>query len=498
MIRTPAMLFLFLLFPLLASAQLETQFKFNGQMAESLQMEKAVTVKRPVTHKVPSTCTRDVQKQVPGTCTRDIPKQVPGTCTRQIPYEVYRCHDVTRYRQECTYIPSSQNCWTENDRQCRSETRYQKECSEGPSRRVCRRLPDRQDCSTGPSQTVCTDRPSREVCSERTGQRVCSTIPGGRDCKTVPGERTCRTVSGGEDCSYERGEPVCRQVPYQENICHDVPRQRCETIPARNDCRNIPYTEEECGNETDYRTEEYACMKTIYIQEQYACMKTITVKEEYACVKDEIRMEPFQKLLKGLVNVQITTNGIAEEFPVKVAISAKDADMKEFSLATSLLAEPKALVILKSKQLKVVEETKEEIRVEGTLILELQEKKLDDVKFPSRIDDAYVDRRDENLDIIFRGKMLGAGVVEFKLTRKDNVIAELKEKFPSERVKLAKIDRKDGLRIHLSGILKDQLRSGLKLELKLSVPMKEISGEILNQEKPSSEKAYKQMRIDLL
>lgn len=498
MIRAFATLFLFVLFPQVSSAQLEGVLKFNGQNADQLQLEKMVTVKRPVTYQVPSTCTRDVQKQVPGTCTRQIPKEVPGTCTRQVPSQEYRCHTVTRYRQECTWIPASQNCWTENDRQCRSETRYRKECTEGPSRRVCHRLPDRQECSTGPSQTVCTDRPSREVCSERTGQRVCSTIPGGRDCKTVPGERTCRTVSGGEDCRTERGEPICRQVPYQENICHDVPRQRCETIPGRNDCRNIPYNEQECGMETVYRTEEYACMRTIYVPEEYSCMKTITVKEEYACVKPEVRMEPFQKLLKGDLALQFQSAGLTDEFQLKVAVNAKDADLKEFDLSASLVAEPKQVVILKSKELKVLEETDTEIRLEGVINLELQEKNVQKVTFPSRVDDAYVSKREEHLDIVFAGKLLDEGEVEIKLTRKDVVLAEVKDQFPSARVKRARIDRQEGLRISLKGILREQLRSGLKLEFKLLAPSQKFEGEVLNKQMPVSEKAYKKMSIDLI
>lgn len=500
MIRQNAFLLFFCLLFLFIEAHAQTlsgDLKFTGQPTDLIKMDQKVTVKRPVPREVPSTCTRKKERQVPGTCYERKSRQVPGTCSREVPSQVYRCHDVTRYKQECTWIPSSQNCWTENDRQCRTETRYQKECRPGPSRQVCHQRPDRQECSQGPSQTVCQDRPSREVCSERTGQRVCSTIPGGRDCKTVPGERQCRTVSGGQECRTEQGEPICHQVPYQENICHDVPRQRCETVPGRNDCRNVPYSEQECGYETEYETEYYSCMKTEYYDVPYSCMKTETYDEEYACMKTQIFMEPFQKTLTLDVNVAVKSNNLAGEFILNLQSAPKTPEIKELNFTTKLAQDPKFLVVQKLAQVKIVSEDEKTIKATGELQLELVEFKADEVEFPSRIPEAFIQERQNVLNVAFRGDLPARGMIEVTLTRKNKVIAEIKESYPSSRVKLARVERYDGMEISLAGLLQDRLRSGIRMDLKLSVPMKKIEGEILNTKKPESSKGFEKIRVDL-
>lgn len=500
MIRKNAFLLFFCLMFLFIQAHAQTlsgQLKFTGQTSDLIKMDQKVTVKRPVPKEVPSTCTRKKERQVPGTCYERKSRQVPGTCTREVPSQVYRCHDVTRYRQDCQWIPSSQNCWTENDRQCRTETRYQKECSPGPSRQVCHQRPDRQECSTGPSQTVCQDRPSREVCSERTGQRVCSTIPGGRDCKTVPGERQCRTVSGGQECRTERGDPICRQVPYQENICHNVPRQRCETVPGRNECRNIPYTEEECGYETEYHTESYSCMKTEYYDVPYSCMKTETYDEEYACMKTQIFMEPFEKTLALDMNVAVKANNLSGEFTLNVNSAPKTPEIKELGLQMKLVQDPKFLVVQKLAEVKIVSEDEKTIKASGKLELELVEIKNDSVEFPRSIRVAYINEREKTLNIGFRGDRPERGMVEIVISRKNQVVAEVKASYPSAKVKLAKVDRYDGLQIDLSREIQERLRSGMKMDLKLSVPMAKIEGEILNAKKPESAKDYKKVRVNI-
>ena len=500
MIRKNAFLLFFCLLFLFIQAHAQTlsgEFKFTGQPTDLLKLDQKVTVKRPVPKEVPSTCTRKKERQVPGTCYERKSRQVPGTCTREVPSQVYRCHNVTRYRQECSWIPSSQNCWTENDRQCRTETRYQKECTEGPSRQVCHQRPDRQECSQGPSQTVCQDRPSREVCSERTGQRVCSTIPGGRDCKTVPGERQCRTVSGGQECRTERGEPICRQVPYQENICHNVPRQRCETIPGRNDCRDIPYTEQECGYETEYETESYSCMKTEYYDVPYSCMKTETYDEEYACMKTEIFMVPFDKTLALDLNVAVKANNQAGEFVLKLNSTPKTPEIKDLDLKVKLVQDPKFLVVQKLSEVKIVSEDEKTIRAQGKIELELVEVKTDTVEFPRSIRTAYIEERAKLLNIGFRGDRPEKGMIEFTITRKNQVIAQVKANYPSAKVKLARVDRYDGLQVDLSAELRERLRSGMKMDLKLSVPMAKIEGEILNAKKPGSSKDYGKIRVDI-
>jgi hypothetical protein len=101
------------LFSTLAFAQIESVMKFTGQNAETITIEKQISY------------------------VRQLPYQVPSTCTRQVPYESYECRDVTRYRNECTWVPENQECWDRPEHQCRSVTRSRQECHAGPSRQVC-------------------------------------------------------------------------------------------------------------------------------------------------------------------------------------------------------------------------------------------------------------------------------------------------------------------------------------------------------------------------
>ncbi|MBY0412870.1 MAG: hypothetical protein K2Q18_01830, partial [Bdellovibrionales bacterium] len=41
------------------------------------------------------------------------------------------------------------------------------------------------------------------------------------------------------------------------------PRQQCETVPSHRECDQVPYSAEECGNETLYRSVPYDCKKTV-------------------------------------------------------------------------------------------------------------------------------------------------------------------------------------------------------------------------------------------
>jgi hypothetical protein len=100
-----------LLFSLSSLAQIESLIQFKGQNAETINLSKQVTVVRPEAY------------------------EANTTCTRQIPREVYECNDITRYRNECSHVPSEQNCWNENENVCHSLTRYREECSHGPKKR---------------------------------------------------------------------------------------------------------------------------------------------------------------------------------------------------------------------------------------------------------------------------------------------------------------------------------------------------------------------------
>ncbi len=492
MVRKIAKYVLLLSVSLNALASFEAPLKFTGQNAETIKLEKVIKVTRPV------------------------PREVPSTCTRQVPYEVYRCNDVTRYREQCHWVPAEQECNTEYDRQCRSVTRYREECTNGPARQecwttptrqvctdrptrqVCTDLPSREECHTTPSREVCTDRPTREVCTTRPdGRQHCTTVGGGQHCTTVGGDRQCRQVGGGQhctevgggqdcrtvggdrECRMVEGDPICRQVAYSDQECEDVPRQACHTIPAHNECDQIPYTEEVCGNETEYRAEQYACMETIYEDKE------------------------MEKKVSAIVNVAFKTNGFVEEFGAMITL-VPDAKETQFVPAMKLTSEPKILVIVKKKEAKIRAEGEKEIRVEGDIEVELQEAVAEPVEFPA-IESATLEKKTNLLSVIFaKGLPSEAGVVrkgeiDFVLSRKGKELAVLKDSYPGAKVQVKKIERKDALVMNLTGLIQGSLGGGLfssgpKMKLLLKIPSK-IEGEILNAKKPQTEKLYESVKV---
>lgn len=493
MFRKSATYVLLFLISLNSLAGLEAPMKFTGQNAETVRLEKIIKVIRPV------------------------PREVPSTCTRQVPYEVYRCHDVTRYREECSWVPAEQECHTEYDRECRSVTRYREECTRGPSRqechttptrqvctdrptrRVCTDLPSREECHTTPSRQVCVDRPTREVCRTRPdGQQHCTTVGGGQHCTTVGGDRQCRQVGGGQHCTEVgggqdcrtvggdnvcrtvEGDPICRQVSYSDQECENVPRQECRTIPAHNECNQIPYSEEVCGNETAYRAEQYACTETVY---------------------DDKEME---KKVSAVMNVSLKTNGLVEEFGAMVSL-APDAKGNIFAPAMKLTSEPKLLVIVKEKKARIHAESEKEIRVEGDIEVELQEATAEPVVFPE-IESAIFSKKTNLMSVIFakalpsEAGIVRKGELDFEMTHKGKKVAALKDKFPGDRVQVKKIERKDALILNLTGLVQGSMSGGLfsrakpLMDLQLKIPSK-IEGEILNAKKPQTEKLYEKVKV---
>lgn len=89
------------------------------------------------------------------------------------------------------------------ERVCRTETRYRQECRQEPPRRVCRTV-NKPQC-----------RIEQQCRTDRNGNRVCRRV---RVCRDRP-VRVCRD---------EPGRRVCRQVPYQERVCRNETRYRQE------------------------------------------------------------------------------------------------------------------------------------------------------------------------------------------------------------------------------------------------------------------------------
>lgn len=436
MIRNVALL-LILLVPSISQAQLDSEFKFHGQNAETLNVEKKVTVIIPEIVERPSTCTREVP-----------------IGEREV------CRDVTRYRQECSWIPSSERCWTENDQVCRSVTRY------------------RQECSSGPSRQVCTQRPTRRVCTERPTRTVCTTRPDGREhCNTVGGGQHCTDVGGGNDCRTVPGERVCRQVAYTDRDCDNVPRRRCETIPGRNDCRNTPYQAEECETETQYETEVYACTR----------LETIN--------------RSLKKTVKAKINVQIITNGLVEEFPVAVSIKQKSPAFEDFSLNIKLLKQPQVFVVLKKKEVKVTETTKDEIILNGEVVLEILSQEMLPISFPTAIQAASIEEATKKMTIVFEGPISAMGEVDLSVTHKSflsslKTLVELKGTYPGKQILLGSVGDKAALSMNLTDAMKGNLKKK-NMSLKLLLKSLNLRGEILNEKRPETSKIFEGIAVEL-
>lgn len=437
MIRNIA-LFCLLLLPTMTYAQLDSQFTFSGQNAEVLKAEKKITVVTP--------------EQV----------QVPDTCSRQVPNgQVRVCRDETRYRQECSWIPSSERCWNDTDRVCRTVTRYRQECSGSSSREVC---------TDRPSRTVCTERPTREVCRTRPdGQQSCTTVGGGQHCTEVGGGRSCHTVPG---------DRTCRDVPYSDQDCDNVTRRRCETVPGRNDCRQVPYSEEVCGMETQYRTETYACTRTETVNRTTA------------------------KTIKSETNVHIITNGIVEEFPVAISVKESSAQFNAFSVEAKLLKEPKAFVVLQKKEAKIVSNTATEIVLKNTVTLEILSQEMLPMSFPVAIAKASIEEAASKLTIVFDGAISAQGSVDFAITHKaflssTKTLVEMKADFPSDKIELGVVDNKAALSIDIKDAIKRELKKkNMKLKFNLTSALN-LQGEIMNATKPQTSRLYEGTFVEL-
>jgi hypothetical protein len=434
MIRKIALLFLIAV-PIMGFAQLDSQFKFTGQNAESLHAEKRIVVVTPET------------------------VQVPHTCSRQVPVgDVQVCHNEIRYRQDCINLPPSEICRMESER-------------------ICRQIPRvREECTGERAREVCTERPSREVCRERPSSQVCKRGPRGvQICTTIGGGRECTQVGGGRDCRTIPGDHRCRQVSYMDTDCDNVARRRCDYVPSRLDCRQISYNHPVCRIETQFRTENYTCTRT----------ETVERREE--------------KTLKNDIDVQVITNGLVEEFQLTLSAKEHSREFKEFSLDVQLNKQPKIYVILKKKNIQVVSESKSEISLKSSLVLEILEAGMVNPEFPESIASASIEKDSQKLTVVLNGGISGEGSLDLKLTHKTFIfpvktLAAFSASYPSDRAELVQAGDKAALKIQLGQTeLKEK---NMKLELKLSAELR-LSGRILNDKKPVTEKSYEGIEVSI-
>lgn len=437
MIRNIA-LFFALFVPSLTNAQVTTQFNFNGQNAEILKTEKKIAVLKSEIIQVPSTCYR----------------QVPAG-QREV------CHNETRYRQDCTWIPSSQNCWNDNERVCRSVPRA------------------RQECSHGPGQTVCTDRPARRVCPDRPVGEVCRTTRDGRrHCeRPQPGPGHCTEVGGGRVCQQVPGPRYCRMVTYNETECVNVPRYRCETIPGRNQCRDFPYSFPVCQMETQYESQAYACVKS----------ETVT--------------KTVYKKLVLESEIDVATNGLVDEFSALIKATETDNELSQFILSVSLLKEPKIYVVSKKQNLQIVSQTEDEIQLRAKVSFELFNQEQLPASLPASVTKATVFKDSKMLKILFDGNLSNQGSINLKLTHKafltgTKTIAEMNANYPSHQVFITRDEDRFSLNINLNEDLKRDLKNNMKLDFSIEAKGT-FEGKILNSVKPQTSKNFRGIFVNL-
>jgi hypothetical protein len=431
-------LFLCLLTPALTSAQVESRFNFTGQNADVLKVEKEIKIYTPETVEIPSTCTR----------------QVPAG-QREV------CYDETRYRQECSWIPSYQNCWNDTDR-------------------VCRTLPmTRQECVAGPNRRVCTERPSRRVCTDREIREVCRTTANGRrHCQSVPhGESRCTEVGGGTVCNEVPGQRICRMVNYYDSVCDNVIRRRCETVPGRNECRSIPYSIPVCQMETINRTESYACTRT------------------------EVVNRVTKKTLKIETDIQLITNGLVDEFSLNIIARETNPQYSAFTLEASLVEEPNVFVVLRKKTIKVIKNAEAEIQAQGNIVLEILTREMLQLSFPTAVREAVLSDKNKNLLVTFDGNISSLGTVEVKLTHNPflsgtKTIADLREEYPSPQVELVMDRARPALRIDLSSEVEREFKKNMKLKVVLETKL-DLKGELLNSVRPQTFKKFEEISVQL-
>jgi hypothetical protein len=406
-------------------AQLESVIQFSGQNGDVVKLNQVTLV------------------------TRSMPVQVPGTCVRQVPYQSYECRNETRYRQECRWIPASQNCWTANERICRPVTRTRQECHQGPPQQVCHEIPPREICEQKPPQQVCHTDPR--------GQRVCRSAPSGR---------ICHRTGGGRQCDTRPGQQICRHVTYTDQECSDYPRQQCQQIPGRNQCDNVPYQEQVCGNQTRYRSESYACTKTEY--------------------QDQI----FSKNISVDIDVRFITNGVVEEIPLLVKVEPLNAKYENFTLSAKLLSTPRSFVVVKEKNL-TASESEKGIVITGDLVIEFFEPQMVEPKFPESFSGAQYSNDDDVLQMKMNGSFPANGIVELEVITKPKrgngqKIVQLKTSFPSSNIMF-----RDGMMtFNLAGLVGGRVLKRNEISLKVTSSIY-LVGEVLNEQKAPLFKDYR-------
>lgn len=305
---------------------------------------------------------------------------------------------------------------------------------------------DRYECYPGPDRQVCVDVPQREVCVERPTREVCRTDSRGQQrCQTVGGGQSCHWVGGGQTCRTESGPEVCRTVTDQEYVCNTVTR---------------------------YETEEYDCSRT------------------------ETRVVNIQKELKGRVNVNFVTNGVVEEFPLEINLAPKDANYQEFLLMPILRRQPRVLVAAQKRRVRVIQETEEQIIIDGEITIETLDVTSMNISFPTALKTSTITKDTYIVNMNIEGALPGIGKLELELFQavgpgKDIKLGEIKGIYPSDKINIVG----NKFEINMAGLV-TKLAPNMVINVKVGSDT--LKGEILNTDRSKIEKVFNRLTIKQL
>lgn len=195
------------------------------------------------------------------------------------------------------------------------------------------------------------------------------------------------------------------------------------------------------------------------------------------------------KKLTGQIQVHFQTNGLVEEFPLQVLVSAANQKFEKFDSAVKLLKEPKVLVILKSKVVEA-SESEAEINIQGEILVEVLEANMVSPVFPSSLSAPVFNPGKNIFTLLIEGGVSAVGSVESlimtnPLIGKKKTVAELKASYPSNRVAI----KGANLELNLDGLIQKSLTKKNDVKIKLSADLS-VQGVLLNSKKPEMFREY--------
>jgi hypothetical protein len=206
-------------------------------------------------------------------------------------------------------------------------------------------------------------------------------------------------------------------------------------------------------------------------------------------------------MLKVETDVQFITNGLVDEFSLSIVARETNPQFSAFSIDTTLVDEPKVFVVLRKKSIKVVANNQKEIVAQANIVLEVLNREMLPLSFPTAVREAVVSQKTKKLVVTFDGSISSSGTVEVKLTHKPflsgtKTVAELREVYPSAKIELGMIGEKAALSVDLSSEVQRDLKKNMKLKIVLETNPS-FQGDLLNSVKPQTFKKFEEISVQL-